>query len=82
MHNLPWAPIALTAVRELATSGLPDAPVVADTPRDASRPVRHRSGRRPRYATRRLRPLAKQPQALASLNAITRGEPYPNTSHA
>ena len=40
MYNLLWAPIAVTAGRELAMSGLPDAPVVADKRRRASRPVR------------------------------------------
>ena len=33
MHNLLWAPIAVTAGRELATSSLPHTPVVADKPR-------------------------------------------------
>ena len=40
MYNLLWAPIAVTAGRELAKSGLPDAPVVAAKRRGASRPVR------------------------------------------
>jgi hypothetical protein len=43
MHNLLWAPNAITAGRELAMSGLPDAPVVADKRRRASRPVRRGS---------------------------------------
>jgi hypothetical protein len=42
MYNLLWAPIAVTAGRGLAMSGLPDAPVVADRRRGASRPVRPR----------------------------------------
>ena len=44
MYNLLWAPIAVAAGRELAMSGLPDAPVVADKRRRASRPVRSGSG--------------------------------------
>jgi hypothetical protein len=43
MYNLLWAPNAITAGRELAMSGLPDAPVVADKRRRASRPVRRGS---------------------------------------
>ena len=40
MHNLLWAPIAVTAGRELAMSGLPHTPVVADKRRHAARPLR------------------------------------------
>ena len=39
MHKLLWTPIAVTARRELATSGLADAPAVADKPPGASRPI-------------------------------------------
>ena len=57
MYNLLWAPIAVTAGRELAMSGLPDAPVVAGKRRRASRPARRASWRLPRRAARPLRPL-------------------------
>jgi hypothetical protein len=46
MYNLLWTPIAVTAGRELAMSGLPDAPVVANKRRGASRPVRRAHIRR------------------------------------
>ena len=64
MHNLLWAPIAVTAGRELATSGLPDTPVVADKPRRASRPARRGSWRLPRRAVQPLRPLAEHREAV------------------
>ena len=64
MYNLLWAPIAVTAGRELAMSGLPDAPVVADKRRRASRPVRRGSRRLPRRAARPLRPLAEHREAF------------------
>ncbi len=46
MHNLLWAPIAVAAGRELAMSGLPDAPAVADKRRRAARPLRPLAGHR------------------------------------
>jgi hypothetical protein len=63
MSNLLWAPIAVTAGRELAMSGLPDAPVVAADKRGASRPVRRGSWRLTRRAVRPLRPLAERREA-------------------
>ena len=57
MYNLLWAPIAVAAGRELAMSGLPDAPVVADKRRRASRPVHSGSGQLRRRAAPLLRPL-------------------------
>jgi hypothetical protein len=33
MHDLRWIPIAVGANRRLARSAMPDAPVIADTPR-------------------------------------------------
>ena len=64
MYNLLWAPIAVTAGRELAMSGLPDTPVVADKPRRPSRPVRSGSWRLPRRAAPPLRPLAEHREAV------------------
>ena len=64
MYNLLWAPIAVTAGRELAKSGLPDAPVVAAKRRGASRPVRRGSRWLPRRAARPRRPLAKHREAF------------------
>jgi hypothetical protein len=64
MSNLLWSPIAVTAGRELAMSGLPDAPVVADKRRRASRPVRRGSRWLPRRAARPLRPLAEHREAF------------------
>ena len=58
MSNLLWAPIAVAAGRELAMSGLPDAPVVADKRRRASRPVHRGSGRLPAVPRR---PFARSP---------------------
>jgi hypothetical protein len=64
MYNPLWTPIAVTAGRELAMSGLPDAPVVADKPRGTSRPVRRGTWRLPRRAARPLRPLAEHREAF------------------
>jgi hypothetical protein len=64
MYNLLWAPIAVTAGRELAMSSLPDAPVVAGKRRGASRPVRRGSWWLPRRAARPLRPIAKYREAV------------------
>jgi hypothetical protein len=64
MYSLLWAPIAVTAGRELAMSGLPDAPAVADKRRRASRPVRRGSWRLPSCAARPLRPLAEHREAF------------------
>jgi hypothetical protein len=63
MHNLLWAPIAVTAGRELAMSALPDAPVVADERRRGSRLVRRASGRLSRRTGLPLRPFAEQREA-------------------
>ena len=64
MHNLLWAPIAVTAGRELATSGLPHTPVVADKPRHPRRPARRDSWWLPRRAMQPLRPLAEHRGAV------------------
>ena len=64
MYNLLWAPIAVTAGRELAMSSLPDAPAVADKPQGASRPVRRGSRRLPRRAARPFSPLAPPREAF------------------
>ena len=64
MHNLLWAPIAVTAGRERATSGLPHTPVVADKRRHARRPARRESWRLARRAVRPLRPLAEHREAV------------------
>ena len=64
MHNLLWAPIAVAAGRELAMSGLPDAPAVADKRRRASRPVHSGSEQPRRRAVRPLRPLAEHREAV------------------
>ena len=64
MHNLLWAPIAVTAGRELAMSGLPHTPVVADKQRHARRPARRESWRLPRRAVQPLRPLAEHRGAV------------------
>ncbi|HJW78482.1 MAG TPA: hypothetical protein VJ526_07970 [Beijerinckiaceae bacterium] len=63
MYNLLRAPNAVAAGRELAMSGLPDAPV-ADRRRRASRPVRRGSWRLPRRAARPLRPLTEHREAF------------------
>ena len=64
MYNLLWAPIAVTAGRELAMSGLPDAPVVADKRRRASRPVHSGSGQLRRRAAPLIRPLVEHREAV------------------
>ena len=67
MYNLLWAPIAVTAGRELAMSGLPEAPDVADKrrrQRRASRPVHSGSGQLRRRAAPPLRPLAEHREAV------------------
>ena len=64
MHNLLWAPIVVTAGPELATSGLPHTPVVADKPRHARRPARREGWRLPRRAVQPLRPLAEHREAV------------------
>jgi hypothetical protein len=64
MYNLLWAPIAVTAGRELAMSGLPHTPVVADKRRHARRPARRESGQLRRHAARPLRPLAEHREAV------------------
>jgi len=64
MYNLLWAPIAVADGRELAMSGLPDAPVVADERRRASRPVHSGSWQLRRRAAPPLRPLAAHGEAV------------------
>jgi hypothetical protein len=56
MSKLHHAPLAVEAVRELAMSALPDAPVVAERPRASRR--RRRGSWRPRFAL----PLRRLPE--------------------
>jgi hypothetical protein len=67
MYNLLWAPIAVTAGRELAMSGLPDAPVVADKRLRASRPVRRGSWRLPRSAHNGSAPTSQFKRLIGGL---------------
>jgi hypothetical protein len=64
MFDLLWTPIAVTAGGELATSGLPHSPVVADKRRRARRPARRESWRLPRRAARPLRPRVEHGEAV------------------
>jgi hypothetical protein len=53
MHDLRWIPIAVGANRRLARSAMPDAPVIADTPRRERRRLR-------RLAQRLVAPRARR----------------------
>jgi hypothetical protein len=59
MYDLRWVPIVVGAGRELASSAMPDAPVVADRPRRERRRVREFADRvvtaRPRLWSTRPR---------------------------
>jgi hypothetical protein len=64
MYNLLLAPIAVTAGRELAVSGLPHTAVVADKRRHGRRPARRESWRLRRRAASPLRPLDEHREAV------------------